>query len=108
MISWRHRPLLALLVLLGLESRAAYTGPPTLQRTKAGLGCGGGGEMAAAAAAWAALSCFVSPPPGTRQTQTLQYWSLLSVPSITEYKALAAAYLRSPSPRHGYIGCWLP
>ena len=60
--------------------------------------------MAAAAAAWAALSCFVSPPPGTRQTQTLQYWSLLSLPSITEYKALAAAYLRSPSPRHGYIG----
>ena len=45
----------------------------------------------------------------TRQADTdiTIYWSLLSVPSITEYKALqihsmAAAYLRSPSPRHGY------
>ena len=95
-MSWRHRPLLPLLPLLGLpgratESRAAYTGPPTLRRTKAGLGCGGGGEMAAAAAAWAALSCFVSPPPSPgrhRRYNIPVYWSVLCVPSITEYKAL--------------------
>ena len=105
MISWRHRPLLVLLWLLGRAGEpgclhrsahaAADKGRARVRRRR------GDGRCCRGVGGAAVLLCLTT---STRQTQTLQYWSLLSLPSITEYKALAAAYLRSPSPRHGYIG----
>ena len=84
MMSWRHRPLLALLWLLWLlgratESRAAYTGPPTLRRTKAGLGAGvrrrRGDGRCCCGVGGAVLLCLTTTI--TRQTQTLQYLQYL-------------------------------
>ena len=85
--------LLALLGLLGraTESRAAYTGPPTLRRTKAGLGAGvrrRRGDGRCCCLCRRRCPALSHHHHHQADTDITIYWSLLSVPSITEYKAL--------------------